>query len=1133
MYKTLLVLPLGMLVALLVLSTATADEARYEYSGVQQAQEASSFLPRLKNDKTKIDLAIENTKTLIDRSRQRPYLPELYLRLAELYIEKSRIVYFIRRAEMPEGVKTLEHLEANTLKKQAIEIYLRVLNDFPNFAYRDKVHFFIAHEYRELGQIEEMLHQYQTIIKEYPKSGYVSEAYLLLGDHFFNLQELQLAKRHYEAILQHQESPALPVARYKLAWCYINEADYKKALELFEGAVKAAVADADVDIDSYRKVDIKLESLIDMAYCYVEQHKEADPEEALSYFESYSWSRPVFMIALEKLASRYFVKKKWGHAAEIYRRLSTLENDPETLLEYAGKVFECVRAIGTFEQADKDLSLIVKALEKQKYSVHIGDEQRQKNLVEYELFARDIVTHLHQKALERRSKKDSRVAAAAYKAYQEFFADSEVRDEMAMNYAETLFAAEQYFEAGRQFEALAESKLRSEREREENLYSSVLCYYLALKNDEELSAYHKVFARGGLRTLGKQYSSEYPTAAKVPKVLFNVAWVAYNEGKYQVAIDEFSQFVERYPNTTEAKAAVHLILDAYNLLEDYEGLVAYGRKVQANGALDRGLRAEVAGIVKASESKVLTPLTLAAVDNWEQGRRGLIEFAEKHQSSDLGEQALQAVVASSAELRDLKTLFSTAGELVRNYPQSTNVETALNLVIDTSIQVSQFRQLAYFLEEFSRRLPQHASSADFLYQAARIRETLEQYDRANQNYEQLLVGGPSKYRQNGELVMSMAANAMKQADQRAAQKILSQNQSLLKGADRIKAQAQLALLNLEGGEYQAAEQIRKKARQAFDKKPKLRDSAVKDAVAEMEFEFLSIKHREYMALQLGGTIDNNLVRKKGDLLGALLKGYHKIMKMQSPKWALAACYQAAEVNQEFGRFLREAPLPELAEEQQREYAAIVEDKAAGYYSKGEEYLKNSLEMARKWEICDPEAADYFLQGAHKIRPSAKKAPVRVVAIDEQWLKDQSLLSLHRKALDDPKDLQGLQELAAEYLKRGDYRHAILIAQRALEDQEKGSPEVTASLYNTLGVACLYCNDDQLAKDAFEKALASQGDHRAAKLNLAGLYEYYEHAQKARTLFKELGEQVPLHDDDELIHPRSREFYYAFNQFARK
>jgi tetratricopeptide (TPR) repeat protein len=177
-------------VGLLALVPAQAQAAldAYEYQQKDQAAEKLKSIQRLDQDKRKVEMAIETTKKLIDRSRQRPYLPELYLRLAELYIEKSRLVYLLRKSQQTDAASALDQLESNTLKKQAIELYQRILDHFPAFADRDKVYFFMAHEFGELGQLEDMVKQYRSLIAKHEDSQYVPEAYLLLGDYFFSKQ---------------------------------------------------------------------------------------------------------------------------------------------------------------------------------------------------------------------------------------------------------------------------------------------------------------------------------------------------------------------------------------------------------------------------------------------------------------------------------------------------------------------------------------------------------------------------------------------------------------------------------------------------------------------------------------------------------------------------------------------------------------------------------------------------------------------------------------------------------------------------------------------------------------------------------------------------------------------------------
>ncbi|MBE0616318.1 MAG: hypothetical protein IH608_00135, partial [Proteobacteria bacterium] len=754
-------------------------------------------------------------------------------------------------------------------------------------------------------------------------------------------------------------------------------------------------------------------------------------------------------------------------------------------------------------------------------------ETRQKNLKQYELYARDLVTHLHQKALKAQSAEDFRLAAAGYRTYLDFFKQTEVRDEIRVNYAETLFSARRFVEAGKQFEAIARDLPQSEREREENLYSAVLAYYSALQEKGGLSAYDKVWARSGLREAGRAYTREYPTAKNVPKVLFHVAWVAYDEGNFPVAVDEFSRYADAYPGTAEAVAAIHLILDAYNLTEDYEALVQYGHRALDRPDLAGADRTEIAEIVQAAESKVLYPLALAVAENWDAGKQGLMEFAQAHQDSAMGEQALQAVLASAAELGDLATLFPTASQLLEKYPDTEHLEQTLNLLVDTSLQTSQFRRLAFYLEEFAYRLPKHPTRAEVLWRAAQIRDRLGEAKAASNDYNLLLQAGLPKTAPLDDVVLAATRATLRAGDQGFALKLALDYRDRLKGASRIKNDVIIALLYREQGDLERSGEYQEKARDGFQRNLDLEDQELADAVAEMEFLALGADFERYAAMQLGRGIDNDVVQRKGDLYGALLKAYHKLMQSRSPRWALAACFRAYELNEEFSRFLREAPLPELPEDQRAQYIALVAEKARGYADRGAEYRAKCAELARKWEICDAELARFFLRDRSsppEIRPAG-------TPVDADWLQRGALAALHTQALKDPKDVSAQAALATEYVRLGDHRQAVLIAEAAL-GSEDAPPDLKASLFNTLGVARCYAGEDPLAKDAFQAALRHDPEHLAAKVNLAGLYQHYEHLEKAQALYDSLGLSRRLDDSGDLIHPRSQELYDAFARSAR-
>ena len=1128
-----------LLLAWLVTSAAQAA-VPYTYEQRDTAEEKKRYLVKIEQDRDKCDLAIKNTKVLIGRSKNRPYLPELLLRLAELTIEKSRLSYFIRKSKHAEDggaqkSSALDQFESNMLKQQAIEIYKRILTHHPDYEACDKVHFFLAHEYRELGQMEKMLIHYKEIISKFKKSAYVPEAHLLLGDYYFNQkQQLELATREYETVLKYPKSPAVAIARYKLAWCQINNEDYAAAIKLFEASVTSAMARKKIDIDTYRRVDVRQESIVDMAFCYPEVHKKATTQEALAYFQRYAWSRPVYALVLEKLGSRYFVKKKWASAAGIYRHLAKLRQDSEKLLEYTHKIFECVQAMGKYQNAEEDVALIIKALEKQKYSIHIAEEDKTQTLKDFELFARKTITQLHDTARQTNSKTDFAMAADAYERYIDFFTDSLAFEDMSANFAEALFSAEKYLEAGKQYEKIVPKATVNQRQRQESLYSAVIAYYNALKNKETLNYYQSAYARSGLMSAGKCFITENPDSPRTPDVQFNVAWVAYDAGQYERAISEFSSFVSTYPTHKGAGAAVHLVLDAFHQMENHEGLIQYGKSILASHHIGgSGLRKEVAQIVDGTESKLVSTMTMAAMDDWDTAKEELKRISEDT-SSQMGEQALNALILSSKDKKDLATLFEAGPKLVRSYPESEHVKDTLGILIDTAVKTGQYRLLGEYMEQFASRYPQNENTPDFILQSARIREGLGQYAAANRLYRRFLAMGSVESNDYDSLVFSMADNAIQLQNSDEASRILRQYSPKLSKSAKIRAHANIATLHMSADRRSQARKYQKMAKKAFGVKPYYEDVVLRDAMGQMAYENVSRSTGPYYALKFKGKIDNKIFKQKTDRLKKLEDRYQQVMAYKAPRWALKACFRASELNREYARFLLASPIPpELNEEEKQQYRTLLQQKATAYEDKARQYVQTGVELAQKQEICDPTLAGYFLPSDAPQGMEDRYSPLATGQtcneISNPRLADDMITDLYQRLLQSPKDHDLQLGLAQAYLNQNDYHQAALIAQNTLSNVKKNQHRMRAELLNIIGVARLQSGQDPLAKEAFKQAIDTDAEFMAARINLAGLLRHYGHGNQAATLYANIDKKAASTATKDGIHPRTGAMFDEYLQ----
>ena len=83
---------------------------------------------------------------LIVQSKAAPYLPDLFFRLAELYVEKSRYMYVLQAEESNSSSDkgSIIAPEVRLLKEKALQLYNRILNEFPDYRDNDKVLFFIG-----------------------------------------------------------------------------------------------------------------------------------------------------------------------------------------------------------------------------------------------------------------------------------------------------------------------------------------------------------------------------------------------------------------------------------------------------------------------------------------------------------------------------------------------------------------------------------------------------------------------------------------------------------------------------------------------------------------------------------------------------------------------------------------------------------------------------------------------------------------------------------------------------------------------------------------------------------------------------------------------------------------------------
>lgn len=164
---------------------------------------------------------------LANRSPSGTQKAEMMLRLAELYHEEGRDIALDRKGE------------ANAWFERAATLYGSILTSFPTFARADQAAFFHAATLSELDRRAEAVSLYTKVVRMYPDSAYVPDAYIQLGEHYFHANNAYKALLAYKKASTYKDSKQRAFALYKLGWCYYTIGEFGEAIDAMKRVVAA------------------------------------------------------------------------------------------------------------------------------------------------------------------------------------------------------------------------------------------------------------------------------------------------------------------------------------------------------------------------------------------------------------------------------------------------------------------------------------------------------------------------------------------------------------------------------------------------------------------------------------------------------------------------------------------------------------------------------------------------------------------------------------------------------------------------------------------------------------------------------------------------------------------------------
>lgn len=942
---------------------------------------SSTFYQDPNDDKARLeqitDQQIQELYKLTQKFKNSPNRGELWLRLAELYVEKASFIDFRaqtvydQRLQAFQDGKTkvkpkLDLREAHDYNRKAIQLYEWFVRDFPKDPKMDQALYFLGYNYYELGNTKSGTVYYTRLTKEHPRSQYVPESNFALAEYYFENEKWTQALGYYQQVVKNKRHRLYNFSLYKIAWCYFRSGDSRKALITMESLIREGRTNSGISTTDKKvisKVKLESEGLRDIVLFYSEV---GDAKASPNYFKSLTGKDANNY--LEKLAYYYADRGNREGAKYVFEYLISENPQQSKAFDYKYQIVKAYSNANKTREFRQELYSWVKDYGTGSgwYQANKGNKELIDNSEKLrEQTLRSWILQQHQTAQNSRAPFSQGLAFEGYRLYLAEFPQANSVADMHFYYGELLYDMGKFEEAGAQYRWVVDHGEGSKfyKKSSENI---VLALERNIPKDEEIA--NKVgktteavpldpkvekFIQAGI-----WYSNKFPQEQKTPEIRFRIGRLYYMHNQFDQAIPYFKEILQKYPNSKFAEYSANLLLDIFNLKKDYAGLEKTGNELLsipsiANSPAGADIRQvlERANFKKAQDMEVGKDYAKAAANyesfasqNPKSGLAGTAYFnaAINYERAGMTSKALEAhsLVLKSKDAKVEKLKPKSRRLIAKLYQDSGQIEEA----------AKAFRASA----DESGNDP---LTANLYFNAAVLDEVLGRNTAAIQNYD--LYYQKNKKSDRSEALYSIAT-------------LYRKSNKLSAAIDKYKD-----YVNVGGGThdkivesafwiYQLSQKIRRpgdadewrrktlglQARYAPQKK-----GVGASYAAQIKLEDAEATFKEYKRIRL-----NNIKKLKvlSDLkisqLTKLNSQLAEVIKYDAPNEIVASLKMLGEANEIMAESLMQAPLPpELQKpEEIAQYKAGVQKISDPFLAKAKDSYKAAIERAKEFETYSAE-----------------------------------------------------------------------------------------------------------------------------------------------------------------------------------
>lgn len=680
---------------------------------------------------------------------------ELWLRLAELYVEKARLIEYRLQQKFQQDIEAAEAKKskvrpklnlrpAQEFNRRAIQLYEWFLRDFPKDPKIDQALFFLGYNYFELGEENKGRGYYERLTKEHPRSPYVDESNFALGEFHFEKEQWKEALQYYVRVAKNPRARLYSFSLYKAAWCYYKSGSVKNALASLERVIRAGrVAQGKADKSGgVSRIRLATEAMKDLVIFYAEV---GTPQGAKRYFDRIAGAKASFTL-LEKLAYYYVDTGNRKGAYHLFKELIDIRPGAPKAYDYQYQIVSMFAGSGDNKTFREELYRWISDYGPEsawQQANAKSPETTAKATQLIELTLRNFILQNHQAAQNSKAVYSQKQAALGYELYFNTFKTSEKMDEMHFYFGELLFDMKDYERAAYHYSWVTENAKES-KHREQAYLNAVLAYEKMLPSigelkkmvadttdSREFSKNVKGFERAATAFLKEAKAHENKVA-----VMYKLGSLHYYHNQFDPAIRIFNEVIEKHPKTQFAEFSANLILDIYNLKKDYEGLETAGRRILAIPELaSRPVGVEIRRVLQQTSFKRAQDFEvgkdyLKSAESYEQ-------FIKNNPSSDLVAQATYNAAVNYERAGDLFKALSLYAMVVqsKNPKVQSLKKNSTRFVAALYERTGQYEKAARAFEAYARANEKDKDAVSFYYNAAVIFDGLNRYSQALNNYQ--------------------------------------------------------------------------------------------------------------------------------------------------------------------------------------------------------------------------------------------------------------------------------------------------------------------------------------------------------------------------------------------------------------